>query len=281
VLLAFDIGNSSITIGAFDTAALSDGSRDLPSPVCRFQISARPGTTSDEYMILIRDYLEHIGIGVCGSRTAFDRTIDCAVISSVVPSLTHVAARCALQLCGTEPFLITPGIHTGFGIRIKDPAQLGADIVANAAASLRICDPPFVILDMGTATTLTVVDTNREIIGTIILPGLRLSMDALTGSAALLSGVALEKPDELIGRDSRTSILSGVIGGHILMIDGFLRNIREELHLKESGRKLGLIATGGLADTVIPHTRNRFHCEPSLTLIGAAELFCRNQLRRT
>lgn len=275
MLLAFDVGNSSITVGAFRM----NGSDGISAPVCRFQLSARAGATSDEYVMLIRDYLEHAGIGVRDSRRSFDDVIDCAVISSVVPGLTHVLVKAAASLTGSEPFVITPGIHTGFGIRIKDPAQLGSDIVANAAASLRLSTPPFVILDMGTATTLTVADEHTDIIGTIIMPGVRISMDALTGSAALLSGVTLEKPGDLIGRDSRTSILSGVIGGHILMIDGFIRNIREELGLKESGVKLGLIATGGLADTIIPHTRNRFRYEPDLTLIGAAELYRRNVLR--
>jgi len=275
VLLAIDIGNSSITVGVFRL----DGSDEIPAPLCSFQLSSRAGATSDEYIMFIRDYLEHAGIGVCGSRVRFDDAVDCAVISSVVPGLTHVLRKAAASLTGSEPFMITPGIHTGFGIRIKDPAQLGSDIVANTAASVRLSTPPFVILDMGTATTLTTVDQSGNIIGTIILPGVRISLDALTGSAALLSGVTLEKPDDLIGRDSRTSILSGVIGGHILMIDGFIRNIREELGLKESGIRLGLIATGGLADTIIPHTRNRFRFEPSLTLIGAAELYRRNARR--
>ncbi|MBQ8334332.1 MAG: type III pantothenate kinase [Clostridia bacterium] len=271
MLLAFDIGNSSITIGAFRLHA--DGTNEL---VCRFGISARAGSTSDEYVMFIRDYLEHAGIAVHGQTPISGDAIDCAVISSVVPGLTHVLSRAAKILSGSDPFIITPGIHTGFGIRIKDPAQLGADIVSNAAYSLRLSDVPLVILDMGTATTLTVVDKNADIIGTIILPGLRISMDALTDSAALLNGVSLDKPEHLIGRDSRESILSGVIGGHILMIDGFLRNIREELNLKETGEKLGLVSTGGLAECIIPHTRNRFTHEPSLTLYGAAELYRRN-----
>ncbi|MBQ8187124.1 MAG: type III pantothenate kinase [Clostridia bacterium] len=271
MLLAFDIGNSSITIGAFRLHA--DGTNEL---VCRFGISACAGSTSDEYVMFIRDYLEHAGIAVHGQEPISGDAIDCAVISSVVPGLTHVLSRAAKILSGSDPFIITPGIHTGFGIRIKDPAQLGADIVSNAAYSLRLLDVPLVILDMGTATTLTVVDKNADIIGTIILPGLRISMDALTDSAALLNGVSLDKPEHLIGRDSRESILSGVIGGHILMIDGFLRNIREELNLKETGEKLGLVSTGGLAECIIPHTRNRFTHEPSLTLYGAAELYRRN-----
>ncbi len=274
MLLAFDIGNSSITIGAFRLCA--DGVNEL---ICRFGVSARSGSTSDEYVMFIRDYLEHAGIGVHGSREDYADVIDCAVISSVVPGLTHILSRAAKILAGSDPFIITPGIHTGFGIRIKDPAQLGSDIVANVAASVHLSSVPFVILDMGTATTLTVVNNHTEVIGTIIMPGLRISMDALTGSAALLSDVTLEKPDDLIGRDSRTSTLSGVIGGHILMIDGFIRNIREELGIRESGEKLGLIATGGLADRILPHTRNRFRCEPSLTLYGAAALYRRNVVR--
>lgn len=276
MLLAFDIGNSSITIGAF--CLHDDGTNEL---VCRFGVSARAGSTADEYVMFIRDYLEHAGIAVhgsCTSRGAIDcaDVIDSAVISSVVPGLTYVLSAAAKILTGTDPFIITPGIHTGFGIKIKDPAQLGADIVSNVAASVRLSHVPLVILDMGTATTLTVVNKNTEVIGTIIMPGLRISMDALTGSAALLSDVTLEKPEDLIGRDSRTSTLSGVVGGHILMIDGFIRNIREELNLKETGEKLGLISTGGLADAIIPHTRNRFLHEPSLTLHGMAELYRRN-----
>lgn len=272
MLLAFDIGNSSITVGAFRLHA--DGTNEL---VCRFGIAARADSTSDEYVVFIRDYLEHAGIGVHGQSTDSGSVIDSAVISSVVPGLTHVLSRAARILSGSEPFIITPGIHTGFGIKIKDPAQLGSDIVSNAAAAIRLSNVPFVILDMGTATTLTVVDKHHDIIGTIIMPGLRISMDALTDSAALLNGVSLEKPEELIGRDSRTSILSGVIGGHILMIDGFIRNIREELGLKESGVKLGLISTGGLAECIIPHTRNRFIHDDSLTLSGAAELYRKNK----
>ncbi|MBQ7932562.1 MAG: type III pantothenate kinase [Clostridia bacterium] len=168
------------------------------------------------------------------------------------------------------------GTRTGFGIKIKNPEQLGADIVANTTAALAVCEPPLVILDVGTATTLTVVDENRDLLGIVIMPGLKISMSALSLSAAQLSDVRLERPEELIGRDTSSSIRSGVINGQIYAIDGFIRNVREQLHTKESGKSLGLIATGGLANYVLPYMRNKFTYDETLTLSGEVYLFRKN-----
>ncbi len=235
--------------------------------------------TSDEYVISIQNFLQFYGIHSQIEKkddcSSFDR-IDCAVIASVVPALTDILAKAVERICGKPPFIIGQGTRTGFGIKIKNPEQLGADIVANTTAALKLCDPPFVILDMGTATTLTVVDDNRNILGIIIMPGLKISMSALSLSAAQLSDVRLERPDELIGRDTPASIRSGVINGQIFAIDGFVRNVREQLKTKESEKTLGLIATGGLAQYVIPYLRNKFVYDETLTLSGAVQLFSKN-----
>ena len=279
MLLALDIGNSSISAGVY--AIHSD--RMTHTLICTFKISSK-FMTADEYAIAIHNFLQlhnirsklqsnikHISVA-----ESDDRVIDCAVIASVVPALTDILAKAVVQLCGKPPFIIGQGTRTGFGIKIKNPEQLGADIVANTTAALAVCEPPLVILDVGTATTLTVVDENRDLLGIVIMPGLKISMSALSLSAAQLSDVRLERPEELIGRDTSSSIRSGVINGQIYAIDGFIRNVREQLHTKESGKSLGLIATGGLANYVLPYMRNKFTYDETLTLSGEVYLFRKN-----
>lgn len=277
MLLALDIGNSSISAGVFSLGP-DTISHTL---VCKFKISSK-FMTSDEYVIAIHNFLQFYGIrsqisthDTKNENTSL-RCVDCAVIASVVPALTDILAKAVVQLCGKPPFIIGQGTRTGFGIKIKNPEQLGADIVANTTAALAACEPPLVVLDMGTATTLTVVDRNRDILGTIIMPGLKISMSALSLSAAQLNDVRLERPEELIGRDTSSSIRSGVINGQILAIDGFVRNVREQLKTKESGQTLELIATGGLANYVIPYMRNKFLYDETLTLSGEVHLFRKN-----
>jgi len=262
MLLALDIGNSSISIGIFDISET-----ESPQMFASFKISVK-SYSSDEYLLLIKDFIErsfHSEIPV----------IDCSVISSVVPELTDILAESARKLCSSNPLIIDQGIRTGFGIRIKNPEQLGSDIVCNTAAALHIAETPLVILDMGTATTITFVDGGANVNGTIIIPGLKVSMTALTDSAALLSSASLEYNEELIGRDTQSAIRSGVINGNVYMIDGFIRNIREKM--LDKNEKLNLIATGGLAERIIPHTRNKFRYCENLTLLGLAYLYIKNR----
>lgn len=281
MLIALDIGNSSISVGVF----WLNSDKNSHTLACRFKISSK-FMTSDEYAITIHSFLQFYGIHSritqnkrCEDReqhSSKDDTIDCAVIASVVPALTDVLAKAVFLLCGKAPFIIGLGTRTGFGIKIKNPEQLGADIVANTTAALTVCEPPLVVLDVGTATTLTVVDNNRDVLGTVIMPGIKTSMNALSLSAAQLNDVRIELPNDLIGRDTSSSIRSGIINGQIFAIDGFIRNIREQLRTKELGQTLGLVATGGLADHVIPYLRNKFIFDETLTLSGEVYLFQKN-----
>ncbi len=259
MLLAIDIGNSSISIGIFD---ISD--REQPKIVSNFKITSKD-FSADEYTVRINDFLLRSHVQV-----------NAAVISSVVPSLTNVLSRAAYKICGKKPFIIANGIRTGFGIKIKNPEQLGSDIVCNVAAALKFSDSPLAILDMGTATTITVVDSSKTVLGTIIVPGLKISLDALYDSAAQLSDIYLDSEPEIIGKDTKSSICSGIINGNALMIDGFVRNIREELGVKESGEKLNLIATGGLCNLILPYLRNKFIFNDVLTLYGMVFLYLNN-----
>jgi len=278
VLLALDVGNSSISIGVFDPTTFGVNASD---PIHQFKIAAK-GLSADEYALQIYHFLKLKNINpsdssnFIGSPLSFDSScyeITDSVIASVVPSLTPVVAKAAEMLTGKPPFIICAGIKTGFGIRIKNPEQLGADIVANAAWAVETVPAPFVILDVGTATTLTVVDSSKNLLGTIIMPGLQVSLRALAGSAAQLSDIPLSAPDVLIGRDSSESVRSGVVTGHCLMIDGFIRNIRESFNEKEEKVKLSLVSTGGLSHVVLPHLRNKFTDIQALTLLGCARIF--------
>lgn len=258
MLLSVDIGNSSIKFGVFDI-------NDVSVIKHRFSISSNVSRTADEYELLIRQFL----------LINNSPNINHCVISSVAPSITNSIYKAAHNICSKAPFVIGNGTRTGFVIRIDDPAELGADIVSNAAASLNISEGPIVIADLGTATTLTVINKNNELIGSVIIPGAGLSLNALSDTAELLNKVSFKRPDKLIGTNSADSITSGVINGNIFMIDGFIRNLREQLC--DEDIKLNLIATGGYCNAIIPHCRNKFKIVDDLTLIGAALLYKKNR----
>lgn len=270
MLLALDIGNSNVSVGVFNITE-----NNYPEAVAHFKISSAQ-LSADEYTARIRDFLGRNNISDVSCADTNNNFVDAAVLSSVVPSLTDTLYRAAKNICGKPPFVISSGIRTGFEIQIKNPEQLGTDIVCNCAAALHLYDGPAVILDMGTATTLTVIGQRKSILGTIIIPGMRVALEALYNSAAQLSDIVIDNSVELIGKDTRSSVGSGIIHGNAFMIDGFVRNIREELGITGTDTKLSLIATGGLAEYILPHLRNKFVYNETLTLLGQAILYTKN-----
>lgn len=282
MLLTVDIGNSSVSFGVFSASVTDLAKVRL---VHSFKISAR-SLTADEYALLIRDFLRTKHLSPAHSSAYYDfcdgsadngSCVDCGAVASVVPSLTETLCRAVELITCSKPFVVASGIRTGLGIRIKNPAQLGSDIVANAAYATAVAEAPIVILDVGTATTLTVIDEDKNILGTVIMPGLSVSLAALAGSAAQLSDISLEAPTSLIGRDSAESVQSGVVYGHAIMIDGFIRNLREQYPSLTANKKFSLISTGGLSSVILPHMRNKFTDYPMLTLSGIAYLFYKNR----
>ncbi len=258
MLLSIDIGNTVIKFAVYTLPALEKAAG--------FHIAASSIKSSDEYRLVINQFL---------SEFQLTDQIDASVIASVVPSLTTPIYKAAMEISGGKPFIVGAGTHTGFKIDIDIHSQLGADIVANVAAARMAYTPPFVVVDTGTATTFTAVNRCGNIVGTIIHPGLQTCLDALTGSAALLNEVSLTKPAALIGQNSITSMQSGIINGHICMIDGFIGQLRETLCTEDG--TLSLIATGGHARTVIPYCSNKMDIDPDLTVRGAATLYCSNR----
>ena len=260
MLLSIDIGNSYIKLAVFN---------DEDRIISKFSISSSVHRSPDEYVLLIRQFLAELNSdGQCVIRSA--------VICSVVPSLTRSLYIAAEQICTTKPFIIAAGTKTGFKIRIYDTSELGADIVANTAASRNIAKYPIIIVDMGTATTFTAIDHNGDIIGTLIHPGLKVCMNALADSAAKLSEEPISAPRKLIGQNSEESIQSGIIYGHAAMVDGIISKITNELKEK-SADKPSLVATGEFAGIVAPFCKNRFTIDPDLTLKGSSLLYRLNR----
>ncbi len=263
MLLAVDIGNTSVSFALFDSVSMS------VEPIVASKISVQKNRSDDEYAVLIKQILD--------MRLPDGYDIDCAAVSSVVPSITNTVVRATKILSGSQPHLIGPGIKTGFKISINDPACLGADIVSNTAAALNVCMPPLIIFDAGTANTITAIDESCSLIGTIIMPGIRISSSALHDNAELLDSVPISGEDmPMIGKNTEESVRSGLVYGNSMMLDGFVRNIRESLVPKDSDTKLGLVATGGFAKVITDKCRNKFIVDDFLTLRGIATLYYKN-----
>ncbi len=260
MLMTLDIGNSGISVGFFERR----GEAYSLTAHSRFSTDSR--RTTDEHILILSQLMCLHGIDP-------QSVTECAV-SCVVPELAHTIALAGAHFTGHTPLWIGPGIRTGLNIRIENQVQIGADIVANTVAAAAMTKAPAAIVDVGTVTTIAVVDGTCSLIGAILCPGLRTSMEAMSQSAALLNPSDLAKPSSLIGRNTTDSVNSGVVNGHIFMIDGFIREIRQTI--PKDGEKLSLIATGGLADRVIPYCRNQFTLVPELTLLGIAEIYRRN-----
>ena len=257
MLISADIGNSYIKFAVFN---------DSDEICSRFKFSTFPGRSGDEYYILIKQFL---------SESDEIIKVTESVVSSVVPSVTGAVVSALEKLTGSRTFIIGPGTHTGFKIKIYDSAELGADFVSNTAAANEICKEACIVIAMGTATTFTLIDSNGDVTGTVIHPGLKVCARALTDSAALLADVNVSKPEKLIGQNSEESIRSGLINGHICLVDGIIDKILER-H-ETDANSMSLISTGGLAPYVIPYCRHKIVNYPDLTLRGSALLYRLNR----
>ncbi len=259
MLLSVDIGNTYIKFAVFDE---SDEIK------AKFKISTKSIHSDDEYCIMIKQFLSAVDNNIIITES---------VVTSVVPSVTSTMSSALEKLTSSRPFLIGPGTHTGFKIRIYDSAELGADIVANAAAAVSDYCKPCIVIAMGTATTFTLINSDGEVTGTIIHPGLKVCARALTDSAALLTDINVSAPKKLIGQNSDESIRSGLINGHVCMIDGIIDRIISENGFNSN--ECSLVSTGGLAPYVIPFCDHKITMDPELTLRGSALLYRLNRKR--
>lgn len=257
MLLALDIGNSSISVGVFPL----DSAAARPTPVLTAKLSAHTGRTADEYAVTMRGLLAE---GDCVS------SITAAVIGSVVPQLTHTleSAVGKLRRDAAIPVIhIGGGVRTGISLRVDDPSALGADIVTNAAAAVSLYGAPVIFLDFGTATVCGAVNRARELLGVSIAPGVTTALEGLRAATAQIPYLELKPPESVLGKNTPAAIRSGLILGTACMVDGMIERIRGEMKLPRDAA-LPVVATGGLAELVLPACAHRIQREDDLTLMG-------------
>ena len=254
MLLAVDIGNTNIKFGIFDGDTLK---RTLT-------ISCNKDKTADEYGVELYSLIRVMGI----HRTDFDGCI----ISSVVPTVTARIRSAVSDLLGIDALVVGPGIKTGLNIHIEDPSQLGADLVVACVAANAKYPAPCIVISLGTATVMCVIDKNRAMLGGPIAPGVMVSLNSLTGNAALLYSVSLDAPESVIGNNTDRSIRSGVVWGNVCMIDGMIDKIEKEL-----GEPCTVVATGGMAKTIIRHCSHDITLQDDLIMQGLKLIYRRNR----
>ena len=253
MLLAIDIGNSNIVLGGIDEGTI----------VFEARIATDHIKTSDQYGMEIRNMLEFFHVDL-------DTVEDC-IISSVVPPVTNIVKRSVEKVLGKEVMVVGPGVKTGLNIIMDNPREVGSDRIVNAVAVVHEYPVPAAIIDMGTATTICVVDEKKNYIGGAIIPGMRIAADTLTARTAQLPKISLEPPARLIGKNTIDCMKSGVFYGNAALIDGMLDRMEEEM-----GQKLTIVATGGLAKALIPHCRHDIILDDALLLKGLKIIYDKN-----
>ena len=254
MILTVDIGNTNITIGGYDNDTLAFTAR----------MATERSHTSDQYAVLLDAVLRLKGVEL--------ERITGAAISSVVPSVAAAFSEALTMLCGVRAVCIGPGVKTGLNIRIDNPAQLGADLVAGCVGALAKYPLPCIVFDLGTATTAAVLDRNGCMIGGAIAAGLNTTRNALSSQTAQLPLVDLAAPAAVIGTNTVDCIQSGLIFGAAAMLDGMAERMEEEL-----GEPATLVATGGLGARVTAHCKREFLLDENLLLDGLLLIYKRNQ----
>lgn len=255
MIIAVDIGNTNIVLGCAENDKI----------LFRERIATNQTNTELEYAVKIRAALEMNGIDT--------KSVDGAIISSVVPSVTGTVKAAVVKLTGTDVMVVGPGIRTGLSIMIDNPAQLGSDLVVDAVAGIAEYKTPLILIDMGTATTLSVIDGNNNYIGGAIMTGMAVSTDALISRTAQLPKIAFEKPKKVIGSNTIDCLKSGIMYSNASAIDGMIDRIEEEL-----GEPCTVVATGGLSGVVIPLCKHRdIVLDDALLLKGLMLIYNKNK----
>lgn len=194
------------------------------------------------------------------------------ILSSVVPPLNFMLTKALTRLFGRAPLQVGPGIKTGLNIRLSVQTQVGADIVANAVSALEFLEPPIVIIDMSTATTIGVISEHRVYEGGLLFPGVQISLDALSSRTAQLPDISLQHPKSLIAKTTEDCMRSGIVYGTAGMLDGIIDRIREEY----SGKELSIVATGANAPVIVKYCRNHIRYDKYLLMNGLWTLYQKN-----
>jgi len=255
MLLAIDIGNSNVVIGCVN---------ERDETVAQFRMVTDLKKTGDEYAAGMRTILQYNNVDCKGFAGA--------IICSVVPPLTEPFRQAVEQITGCKALVVGAGVKTGLNIMIENPASLGSDIVAASVAAIAQFPLPVIVIDMGTATTITVVDEGNRYIGGAIVPGVALSMGALSSGTSLLQKVPIEAPKKAICGTTTESMQSGAVYGNAAMLDGMISRFEQEL-----GRKASIVATGGIAAKIVSYCQHEIVYEEDLLMKGLNIIYKKNK----
>ncbi len=254
MLLVMDMGNTCITLGVYDQENL----------VVTARLSTDRVRTEDQYAVELRNILALHGLD--------QATFMGAIIGSVVPGLNFILSRAVELAVGVKPLVVGSGIKTGLNIKIDDPAQTGSDLVCGGVAAVAKYHMPCIVFDLGTATTISVLNERGEFLGGTITAGIGISLDALANRTAQLPHVSLKNPGKVIGTNTVDAMKSGLIYGTASMMDGMAERIEAQL-----GMSATLVATGGRAKEVAPYCKRTIHIDDNLLLDGLRIIFYKNQ----
>lgn len=257
MILAIDAGNTNICIGVFDNDKL----------VMESRVDTNSARMADQYAIMLND--------IFLLNRVDKSSVNGAIISSVVPPVTGQIKAAIEKLCGVEPLIVGPGIKTGLNIKIDDPSTLGADLVCGAVAAKELYKSPCITVDLGTANKIFALDKSGALLGGIIAPGVRISLEALSSKTAALPLISVDPVKKAIGTNTVDCMRSGVLVGVACMIDGFIDRFEQEIGYENAT----VVATGGFAATIKPYCKREFILNPTLILEGLRIIYNRNSRR--
>lgn len=254
MILTIDIGNTNIVIGGFSNDSLTFVAR----------IATNANKTEDEYATKLKSVLS--------LHNVFKTELKGAIISSVVPPLNNVMKRALKLAFDVDAIMVGPGIKTGIKIHCDNPASVGADLICACVATHFIYGSPSLIIDMGTATKIMLMDDEGAFTGASIIPGVNIALKALASDTAQLPQISLEAPKSVIGKNTIDCMRSGVVFGNASMIDGMI-----ERYIKEVGKDLKVYGTGGLSETILNHCNHHITIDKDLVLKGLNILYNKNK----
>jgi type III pantothenate kinase len=253
VLLAVDVGNSNVTLALFDGERLA----------ADWRVTSHRERTADEVGLELRQLFDLRGLDT--------KIVTGVVISSVVPNLNSALIEASRQYLNCEPVMVGPGVKTSVRVRAENPREVGADRIANALAAFTKYGGPVVVIDFGTAVTYDAINAEGDYLGGAIAPGVEISLDALISHTAMLRRVEPVAPDSVIGRNTVTSIQSGLVWGFVAQVEGMVARM-----VKELGGSAHVVATGGQASLVAGLTHVIEKTDPLLTLEGLRLIYLQN-----
>ena len=256
MILAIDTGNTNIVLGCIENRKICAVAR----------MATDVNKTDYEYAVGMKNVLAFAGFQ--------PESFEGAILSNVVWPLTSTLCRAVKLLTGLDTLVVGKGLKTGLDIRLDDPGQIGADLVVGAVAALHLHRPPLIVIDMGTATTISYISAKHTYEGGLMFPGVRLSLDALSDHTAQLPDVALQHPKQLIGKNTEDCMRSGIVYGTAGMLDGIIDRIRDMLGEDEHP---SIIATGSNAPVIVRYCRNRIVYDKYLLMEGLWNIYQRNK----